>query len=88
MGVRTNSQNSSTNAKYKSNLRLDFAPGKRGIPRQSWILDSTPWIPDSKYWIPDFLSVELGFWIPIVSRIPDSVSCIPVSEAQESGFQR
>ena len=23
------------------------------------------------------LSVELGFWIAIVSRIPDSLSCIP-----------
>ena len=28
-----------------------------------------------------YLSVELGFWIQNVSRIPDSLSCIPVSEA-------
>ena len=25
------------------------------------------------------LSLELGFWIPIVSGIPDSLSCIPSS---------
>ena len=25
------------------------------------------------------LSVELGFWIPILSGIPDSLSCIPDS---------
>ena len=35
----------------------------QGNPRQSWILASTLWIPD--------LSVELGFWIPVVSGIPD-----------------
>ena len=26
-----------------------------------------------------YLSVELGFWIPIVSGIPDSLSCSPDS---------
>ena len=31
------------------------------------ILDSTPWIPDSRHWIPHSLSVELGFWIPVVT---------------------
>ena len=31
-------------------------------------------------------SVELGFWIPIVSGIPDSLGCIPDSKAQDSGF--
>ena len=31
------------------------------------------------------LSVELGFWIPILSRIPDSLSCIPDSKDQDSG---
>ena len=30
------------------------------------------------------LSVELGFWIPILSRIPDSLSCILDSKAQDS----
>ena len=43
-------------------------------------------IPDSRYWNPDSLSVELGFRIPIVSGIPDSSSCIPDSQAQDSGF--
>ena len=34
-----------------------------------------------------FLSVELGFRIPIVSRIPNSLSCIPDStESQDSRF--
>ena len=32
------------------------------------------------------LSVELGFWIPIASGISDSLSCIPDSKAQDSGF--
>ena len=30
--------------------------------------------------------MELGFRIPIVSGIPDSLSCIPFSKAQDSGF--
>ena len=37
-------------------------------PQQSWILDPMLWIPDP-------LSVQLGFQIPISSRIPDSLSC-------------
>ena len=32
------------------------------------------------------LSLELGFWIPIASTIPDSLNCIPDSKAQDSGF--
>ena len=32
------------------------------------------------------MSLELGFWIPIVSEIPDSLSCIPDSKVQGSGF--
>ena len=32
------------------------------------------------------LSVELGFWIPIVRGIPDSLRCIPDSKAQDSDF--
>ena len=35
-----------------------------------------------------FLSVELEFWIPIVSGIPDSLSCIPDSKAQGSRFHQ
>ena len=42
-----------------------------GNPNQPYILDSTPWIPDS-------LSVDLGSWIP------NSMSCIPNSKAQDS----
>ena len=30
--------------------------------------------------------MELGFWIQIVSGIPDSLKCIPESKAQYSGF--
>ena len=33
-------------------------------------------------------SVELGFRIPIISGIPDSLSCIPDSKAQYSGFHK
>ena len=51
------------------------------------------------FWIPrrgfrirgtgfQYLSVELGFWIPIVSGIPDSLSCIPDSKTQNSGFHK
>ena len=36
-------------------------------PRLSCILDSTPWIPFFRYRVPDFLSVELGFRIPVFS---------------------
>ena len=32
------------------------------------------------------LSMESGFWIPIVSGIPDSLSCILDSKAQDSTF--
>ena len=34
------------------------------------------------------LSVDRGFWTPIVSGIPVSLSCIPDSKAQDSGFYR
>ena len=47
---------------------------------------------DTEFQAEDFgfqsLSVELGFWIPIVSEIPDSMSCILDSEAQDSGFHK
>ena len=35
-----------------------------------------------------YLSVELGFWIPIGSGIPDSLSCIPDSKTQDSTFHK
>ena len=50
--------------------------------------DSEFQIPDSRYWIPGSLSVALGFWIPIVGGIPDPLSCIPDSKAQDFGFLR
>ena len=60
-----------------------------GDSRQSGILDYTLWIPAM---IPasgfQYLAVEAEFWIPIVSRIPDSLSCIPNSKAQDSGFYK
>ena len=31
--------------------------------------------------------MELGFWIPIVNGIPDSLSCISESKAQDSIFR-
>ena len=58
----------------------------KGNPRQSGILDSTPWVPNSKYLIVDSLSVEPEFRIPIVSGIPDSLSGIQDSKAQNFGF--
>ena len=42
------------------------------------ILDCTPWI--LRYWVP----VELGFWIAVVRGIPDTLSCVPDSKAQDS----
>ena len=33
-------------------------------------------------------SVELGFWIPFLSGIPDSLSCILGSKGQDSGFNQ
>ena len=59
-------------------LVLDVSPSVRN-PRQFWILDSPPWIQNSRFWILDSLSVELGFGIPFVSGIPDSLS-IPGSK--------
>ena len=48
------------------------------------------WIPCCGFRIPgtglQLLSVEREFWIPIVSGIPDSLSCIPDSKTRDSGF--
>ena len=60
----------------------------KGNSIQSWILDSTPRITNSRFRIPWSLSVKLGFWIPIVSGIPDSLSCIPDSKDQDFGFHK
>ena len=32
--------------------------------------------------------MELEFWVPIVSGIPDSLSCIPDSKVQDSRFHQ
>ena len=40
------------------------------------------------HWILDSLSVKFGFRIPIVSEIPDSLSCLPDSKAQDSGYHK
>ena len=46
------------------------------------------WIPHRGFRIPgtgfQYLSVELEIWIPILGRIPDSLSCILNSKAQDS----
>ena len=56
------------------------------------VLDSGFHVVDSRFQIPgtgfQSLSVELGFWIPIVSGIPDSMSCIPDSKTRDSGFHK
>ena len=48
------------------------------------------WIPHRGFRIPgtgfQSLSVELGIWIPIVRGVSDSLSCIPDSKTQDSGF--
>ena len=60
-------------------LTVCVAPSKR-------IQDSLGfWIPDTGF---QYLSVELGFWIPIVSGIPETLSCIPDSKTQDSGFHK
>ena len=50
------------------------------------------WIPRCGFRITgtgfQFLSVELEFWVPIVSGIPDSLSCIPDSKVQDSRFHQ
>ena len=51
-------------------------------------LDSGFHTVDSGFQVMDsgFLSVELRFWIPIISGILDPLCCIPDSKALDSGF--
>ena len=70
---------SSNRKVFFATFALDKVDQCEGNPRQSLDSGSTPWIPDS-------LSLELGFRIPIVSGIPDSLSCTPDSKAQNSWF--
>ena len=50
------------------------------------------WIPRRGFRIPgtgfQSLPAERGFWIPIVSGIPDSLSCIPYSKAPDYRFHK
>ena len=68
-------------------LQRKFAKNlpQSGNPRQSWILQPTQWIPDSSYWITIFASRT---WIldSTLRGIPDPLSSIPDSQAQDSGF--
>ena len=49
------------------------------------VLDSGFHTVDSGF---QYLSLELGFWIPVVSGILDSLSCFPDSKDQDSGFHK
>lgn len=51
------------------------SPHEKESDRQYWNLNSTPWISDT-------LSVERGYRILTVCQIPDSLSCILDSNAQ------
>ena len=51
-----------------------------------WFLIPRCEFQDSRYWILDSLSVELGLRIPVASGIPNSLSYIPDSKAQDSRF--
>ena len=55
----------------------------QGNPGQSWILDRIPRCAGTAFLD---LSVKLGFWIPIVIGIPDSLTCVPDCKSQDSGF--
>ena len=66
----------------------NFSPCVRESNLSNWILDSAPWIPDSKCCNPDSLQMELGLRTPILSGIPDSLSCIQDSKVQDSGFHK
>ena len=54
------------------------------------VLDSGFYALDSGFQVldTDFFLVELGFWIPILTKIPDSLSCISESKVQGSGFHK
>ena len=69
---------------------LNRVRSMQGIPRQSWILDSTPWIPNSNYWIrnPFQWNLDSGFQSLMAfripgPRIPDSTS----KNFQDSGIR-
>ena len=59
-------------------VRESITPCK-GIPRRGLRIPGTAF--------QSFL-VDLGFWIPILCGIPDSLSCIPDSKTRNSGFHK
>ena len=66
---------------YMIQVMSDHKWSWSGLSQRNALQDNLGfWIPchgfQSRNCIPDSLSVELGFWIPIVSRIPNSLSCI------------
>ena len=75
---------------FKVDLEFKFSSHPmKGNLRRSWILDSTLWISRFQYWIPHFSKkLELGFRIPIVGGIQDSLSQIPDSKDQDSVFHK
>ena len=63
-------------------------PQVRHIRESKTGLDSGFHTIDSRFQVLDSLFVELGFGILIVSRSPDSLSCISDSKAKGSGFYK
>ena len=61
------------------------SPHVEGI--QDSLMDSGPHAVDCGFHVLDsrLFSVQVGLWIPIVSAIPDSLSCILDSKSQDSG---
>ena len=72
--------------KRKQNCKDSVAPCK-GIQDSLgfWISHRGFRIPGSWF---QYLSLELGFWIPVVSGILDSLSRFPDSKDQDSGFHK
>ena len=68
-------------------LRLRYTMWEIVHPGQSWIVDFLGCGFRITGTVFQSLSVKLGLWFSIVSRIPDSLSCILDSKAQDSGFR-
>ena len=67
--------------KFTREKTIDISPHVR---KSKTVLDSGFHAVDSRFQVLDssLFLVELGFWIPIFSGIPDSLSCIPGSQAK------
>ena len=83
---------SSPTTKSSINLHPELRKTQQSlhVRESETVLDSVSHAVDSGFQSPGsrFLSLELGFRIPVVTGIPDSLSCIADSEAQGSGFQK